>query len=105
MADPEPLLGQVGTNGRDIMAANAVEDRMPAAFWRAPLLEIQERLGSGPAGLTSREAAARLARFGPNSVETARPYSLFFKILARFRNPLVLTLLVASEISAATGDL
>ncbi len=55
------------------------------------------------AGLSSFEAAACLAQFGPNQL---RPHkqSVVLQFLSRFRNPLVLVLLVASAISAATGD-
>ena len=54
-------------------------------------------------GLTSAEAAERLARFGPNQLK-ARRQSALLQFLSRFRNPLVLILLAASAISAATGD-
>ncbi len=54
-------------------------------------------------GLTGAEAAARLARFGPNQLK-ARPQHLLWQLLARFRNPLVLVLLVASALAALTGD-
>ena len=54
-------------------------------------------------GLTSAEAAERLARFGPNQLK-ARRQSALLRFLSRFRNPLVLILLAASAISAATGD-
>ena len=55
------------------------------------------------AGLSSAEAAARLAQYGANEL---RPHgqSVLMQILVRFRNPLVLILLAASAISAATGD-
>ena len=56
-----------------------------------------------PLGLTSSEAAARLLQFGPNQLKPRRQ-SLVLQFLSRFRNPLVLVLLVASAISAATGD-
>ena len=55
------------------------------------------------AGLTSLDAAARLAQFGPNQLRPHRQ-SVVLQFLSRFRNPLVLVLLVASAISAATGD-
>jgi Mg2+-importing ATPase len=61
---------------------------------------------SGPAaaGLSDAEAAAALERFGPNRIAAdARPSALR-DLLQRFRNPLVLLLVVAAAISAATGD-
>ena len=54
-------------------------------------------------GLTSAEAAERLARFGPNQLK-ARRQSALLQFLSRFRNPLVLILLAASATTAATGD-
>lgn len=61
--------------------------------------------GSAPPsfGLSSADAAARLAHFGPNQLKPRRQ-SMLLQFLARFRNPLVLILLAASAISAATGD-
>ncbi len=56
-------------------------------------------------GLTSAEAQARLARLGPNLLRTAHQRSLLIQYLARFKNPLVLTLLFASAVSAGTGEL
>ena len=55
-------------------------------------------------GLTSAEARARLARYGPNVVAPHRPRRLVLEFLARFRNPLVLLLLAASAVAALTGE-
>ncbi len=54
-------------------------------------------------GLSSAEAAARLVQYGPNQLKPQHQAALW-QFLARFRNPLVLILLMASVISAATGD-
>ena len=55
-------------------------------------------------GLTSAEAMARLRRYGPNRLKPVRQRAILLQFLAYFRNPLVLVLLVASGISALTGD-
>ena len=57
------------------------------------------------AGISSQEAAARLARYGPQRARrpTGRAGSVL-EFLARFRNPLVLLLLAASAVSALTGE-
>ena len=69
--------------------------------------EIANAASSAPpppaAGLTGDEAAARLARFGPNALKPGRR-SIALQFLARFGNPLVVVLLAACAISAATGD-
>jgi Mg2+-importing ATPase len=57
-----------------------------------------------PAGLSSQEAALRLARHGPNSIDTAPRPSLWRALVGRLRSPLVLMLVAAAGISAATGD-
>ena len=54
-------------------------------------------------GLSSAEAAARLVQYGPNQLKPRRQ-AVLWQFLARFRNPLVLILLMASILSAATGD-
>ena len=57
-----------------------------------------------PPGLSAPEAARRLAECGPNRfVDTSRRW-LGWEFLAHFRNPLVLILLAASVVSAASGE-
>ena len=86
------------------MKRKQIVDGGTAAFWQRPLAELEASLGAGAGGLSAADAEARLARFGRNSLEARRLYSLPLKILSRFRNPLVLILLFAASISAATGD-
>lgn len=57
------------------------------------------RLGASPQGLTRREAAARLARFGLNAVARARPMAPVRRLFQLFLSPLSL-LLVALAIAA-----
>jgi len=59
---------------------------------------------SDAAGLSSVEARAYLAEFGPNLFDVRQQQPLFLQFLSRFRNPLVVLLLVASAISALTGE-
>jgi len=56
------------------------------------------------AGLSAQEAARRLARYGPNELETARRFWAVRPLLMFFANPLVLILLVASVISGLLGE-
>jgi len=55
-------------------------------------------------GLSGAEAEARLARFGPNLFRERQDKSLLLQYLTRFKNPLVIILLVASAVSAFTGE-
>ncbi len=50
-------------------------------------------------GLTGAEAAARLARDGPNELRVKPPIPVWRKILAQFQDPLVYLLLVAIVVS------
>jgi Mg2+-importing ATPase len=54
-------------------------------------------------GLSQAEAAARLARFGPNRFVERRRTPPWQEFLSHFRNPLVLILLGASGVSALSG--
>ena len=74
-------------------------------FWQVALADLEQQLGTGRNGLTSAEAATRRLRYGPNTLEARRRLSLPLKFMGRFRNPLVIILLVAAAISALTGDL
>ncbi|HXO43580.1 MAG TPA: HAD-IC family P-type ATPase, partial [Thermoanaerobaculia bacterium] len=75
-----------------------------APFWREGLTDLLARLAATPGGLASAEAAARRERYGPNALTAGRRQTLLRLLLSRFRNPLVILLLVASAISALTGD-
>ena len=57
-----------------------------------------------PAGLTSDEAAERLARFGPNEPAPSRRRSGIVQLLSLFLNPLVIILLIAAAASAFLGQ-
>ena len=74
------------------------------AFWQTPLDELERQLGASSNGLSSTEADARLLRCGANTLNSRQKYSFLLKVLSRFRNPLVLILLVAAVISGLTGD-
>src|SRR6266568_158362 len=63
---------------------------MPSASWHHSLAAVQAQLGSSPEGLSSGEAAARLAQYGPNILATHRKRTLLLEFLSRFRNPLVI---------------
>ncbi|HUZ37801.1 MAG TPA: cation-transporting P-type ATPase [Streptosporangiaceae bacterium] len=57
-----------------------------------------------PRGLSSVEAAARLARDGQNVLPPARRVPLWRRVGAQLRDPLVLVLLAAAVLTIATGD-
>ncbi|WP_280381514.1 cation-translocating P-type ATPase [Nocardia wallacei] len=56
------------------------------------------------AGLTSAEAAARLARDGENVLPRRRPVRVWQRVLTQLRDPLIIVLLVAVVLTVITGD-
>ncbi|GIX29736.1 MAG: carbonate dehydratase [Porticoccaceae bacterium] len=76
----------------------------PAPAWHAlEAAAVAAALGTGPAGLSPQEAAARLGRFGPNRLpEPPRPHPLR-RFLRQFDNLLIYVLLAAAAITLAIG--
>ena len=56
------------------------------------------------AGLTTEQAAARLAEFGPNVLPEAQAPSLLAVFLRQFLSPLIYILLAAALVSLALSD-
>ncbi|MBK9614935.1 MAG: magnesium-translocating P-type ATPase [Uliginosibacterium sp.] len=75
-----------------------------ASFWRVPAEALLTQLHANPGGLRSSDAAVRLKRTGLNLIHGERKSAVALQFLAKFRNPLVIILLVASALSALTGD-
>ncbi len=74
-----------------------------AAAARHPVSAVLQELGSTQAGLTSEQAASRLATVGRNVLASHKVTAL--GVLGRqLRNPLLILLLAAAGASAATGD-
>ena len=84
---------------------NSVNDELSAEeVWQEPVDRVLARLETSAAGLDATEAQLRLKRFGPNDAAIVKRSPLWLQFISRFRNPLVIILLVASGLSAATGD-
>jgi Mg2+-importing ATPase len=70
----------------------------------ATLQAALDRLQASVGGLSGDEAAARLARFGPNRLgddDGNHPVGVLFR---QFRSPMVLILLAAALLSSALGE-
>jgi Mg2+-importing ATPase len=73
-------------------------------YWSEPPERLQAALHSTANGLTTADAQQRLAQYGPNVLqarERATPLKLF---LGQFKSPIVLILLFATGVSAATQE-
>jgi Mg2+-importing ATPase len=74
------------------------------AFWKQPTAALLTGLTTTDSGLTSQEAALRLSRYGSNDSTTPKRAPAWRSLPRRLANPLVIVLLLASVLSAATGD-
>ena len=76
----------------------------PQPAWHALSAEqVFAQLNADPAGLTSAEAARRLAEYGPNELRAADRVSPWAVLLSQFKNVLIIILLVATALSAVLG--
>ncbi len=68
------------------------------SWYRLSVGECFERLGTSEHGLSSDDAASRLAQHGPNELLITKP-SIFMRFLRQFHNPLVYILLAAATVT------
>ena len=66
---------------------------------------VLSELKSSENGLSSQEAAKRLARDGANKLEESKKESLFVRFLKQMADPMILVLLAAAAVSAVTASL
>ena len=66
--------------------------------------QVQERLATGPDGLSAAEAAERLARDGANALPRADAISPWRILAEQFKNLLIIILLIAVTLSAFLGE-
>ncbi len=76
----------------------------PVAFWTTSLDAALAAQRTTADGLSAQEAARRLATVGPNADAVARRANALVALARRFLEPLILVLLFAAAVSAATGD-
>lgn len=74
------------------------------SYWSQSVEETLKRLKSVPEGLPAEEAQGRLAAQGENVLTQEKSASKLLGFLAQFKNPIILILLLATGISALTGD-
>jgi Mg2+-importing ATPase len=72
---------------------------LDAPYWSQDAAALSAAWGSGPGGLSSEGAAAKLRLVGPNSVEDATHLGALRLLLRQFESPLVLILIFAAAIS------
>ncbi len=65
--------------------------------------QVMEEVGGRPGGLTGREAAQRLEKYGPNQLAQPQPPGLLLRILGQLKDPMILVLLAAAALSLAAS--
>ena len=72
-------------------------------YYRQTARDAFAALGSAPEGLKPGQAAARLAKTGPNELRRAKKESVFQRFLQQMADPMIVVLLAAAALSALTA--
>lgn len=73
-------------------------------FWSRSANELLRELNSCAQGLTSADASARFARYGPNLLKEHKRVDWWVLLLGQFKSPIILLLLFAAALSAVLRD-
>jgi P-type Mg2+ transporter len=76
----------------------------PGSYWSLSPEQLMEQLHARPTGLAEAEVVARLAQYGPNSLDSAKSTGALGLYASQFKSPLVLILIVASVISLVATE-
>ena len=71
-------------------------------FYLQEIKDVFSAVGSNENGLSSQEAASRLEKNGKNKLAEAKKDSMFKRFVNQMKDPMIIILLVAAVISAAT---
>jgi Mg2+-importing ATPase len=95
----------VKPSGLPMVAEAPIELGEPGAeeVWQQPVRRLLAQLETTALGLTDAEARSRLLTYGWNDAANVKGKPLWLQFLARFENPLIIILLIASGVSALTG--
>jgi calcium-translocating P-type ATPase len=85
--------------GTDLVAA-AEPGSAPAPWHTLTAAEALDLLQTSPRGLSSDEAGARLAAYGPNVFDDVEPPSPVIVFLRQFKSPLIAILLAAAVVTS-----
>lgn len=79
-------------------------DEPHLAYWQLPVDEAISSVDSSLTGLSSPEAQIRLKQYGENTLNPHKKNSQWRAFMNQFKNPIILILIVATLISAVTGE-
>lgn len=78
---------------------------MKDQFYRQTTLQVLERLHATPQGLLTTEAMERLQKNGPNELPQGKKVTLWQRIIAQFKDLMILILIVAAIVASFAGEL
>jgi len=79
-------------------------NKTDSKYWSLPAGEALKQFHSDINGLTTQDAALRLKENGENSIKKQKKTSQLILFLNQFKNPIVIILIIATLISAVTGE-
>ena len=74
-------------------------DQNPQSFWSISAPELLNRLQATASGLTTNEAKKRLTSYGANRLKPQKQSDAFTLLVAQFKSPIILILLIATVLS------
>ena len=84
--------------------SNLIDNKTNIKYWSISSNKVLEYFNSSKNGLSSKEAELRLVKYGENSIKRKKKSSASILFLSQFKNPIVIILIFATSISAATGE-
>jgi P-type Ca2+ transporter type 2C len=97
--------GLPAASRRSVATDGGRQSAPPVGAWHALLPdEVLARLESSRDGLTDADARARLARYGPNALQSQKPVSAWKILLDQFRSVVMLLLLAAAGFALLLSD-
>lgn len=75
-----------------------------SAWWSLPTQTLLNQLHTTQRGFTGVESRHRLTIYGPNDLARQKRKSVFWRLLSKFANPLIILLLIAGLLSATLGQ-
>ncbi|SMC48296.1 magnesium-translocating P-type ATPase [Papillibacter cinnamivorans] len=82
-----------------------MEKKAAIKYWSLPAETVLEQLGSSPKGISEEEAGTRLKEYGANQIKAQEKTTALTIFFNQFKNLIIWIMMIATVISAATGDL
>lgn len=95
---------EAGWANSQVVSLSRQDDLGQASFWSVPTSDILQRLQTSAKGLTDDEAEKRLKQYGPNLLEHKKRSDTPALLIAQFKSPIIIILVIAGVLSFFLGD-